>query len=154
MGIKSTKIVIQFKELPMNLYFDQDQVNHPNLLIIHIQPDEGITLRLNGNKLDYTGGTVPVQLYYSNNSNGSVNTPEAYERLLYDCILGDTTNFAHWDELNLSWKFIDAISNYWANNLPGSFPNYEAGTMGPKTSDELLKKDGFQWWSLLSDNVN
>lgn len=154
MGIKSTKIVVQFKELPMNLYFDQKRSTHPNLLIIHIQPDEGITFRLNGKKLGHSGETVPVQLHYSNNSVGSVNTPEAYERLLYDCMLGDTTNFAHWDELSLSWSFIDVISEYWHKNKPKNFPNYESGTMGPKASDELLKKDGFQWWSLLNDNVN
>ncbi|MDQ0255137.1 glucose-6-phosphate 1-dehydrogenase [Evansella vedderi] len=152
MSLKSTKIVIQFKELPMNLYFDQQQSTHPNLLIIHIQPDEGITLLLNGKKVGPTGETTPVQLDYSNNSVDSINTPEAYERLLYDCMLGDTTNFAHWDELNLSWNFIDVISNYWEKNHPGDFPNYKAGTMGPKASEELLKKDGFHWWSLFDSD--
>ncbi|SDY91681.1 glucose-6-phosphate 1-dehydrogenase [Evansella caseinilytica] len=147
MGIKSTKIVVQFKELPMNLYFDKNDVMHPNLLIIHIQPDEGISLVLNGKKIGPTGETIPVQLDYSNDSVDGVNTPEAYERLLYDCMLGDATNFAHWDELELSWKYVDAISKVW-ETLPAQFPNYPSGSMGPEESDRLLSADGFHWWPL------
>ncbi|MDG5789699.1 glucose-6-phosphate dehydrogenase [Evansella sp. AB-P1] len=152
LSFKSTKIVVQFKELPMNLYFHDNEVGHPNLLIIHIQPDEGITLMLNGKKIGPSGETTPVQLDYSNNSIDSFNTPEAYERLLHDCMLGDATNFTHWDEVELSWKFIDSISTAWEETR-GNFPNYKAGTMGPNESEYLLEKDGFRWW-LFSTNEN
>jgi glucose-6-phosphate 1-dehydrogenase len=148
---KSTKIVVQFKELPMNLYEDKQKSSkmHPNLLVIHIQPDEGITLFLNGKKLGLSGETTPVQLEYCNNCGiDALNTPEAYERLIYDCMLGDATNFTHWDEVALSWQLVDTISSAWESNKAADYPNYESGSMGPKASDELLAKDGFHWWPI------
>ncbi|WP_312889048.1 glucose-6-phosphate dehydrogenase [Desertibacillus haloalkaliphilus] len=144
MVLKSTKIVVQFKELPMNLYVTDKEQIHPNLLIIHIQPDEGITLILNGKKFGPTGETTPVQLDYSNNTIDNANTPEAYERLIYDCMIGDATNFTHWDEVYLSWKFIDAISAAWKDQE--GLHTYQAGEMGPKEAKQLLEKDGFHWW--------
>ena len=77
-----------------------------------------------------------------------MNTPEAYEKLLYDCLRGDATNFTHWDEVALSWQFVDEISAVWENE-PAVFPNYPAGSMGPKEADLLLEKDGFSWWPII-----
>ncbi|ADU30254.1 glucose-6-phosphate dehydrogenase [Evansella cellulosilytica] len=145
---KSTKIVIQFKELPMNLYYKNKETLHSNLLIIHIQPDEGISLTLNGKKLGPTGGTVPVRLDYRNDGIDGFNTPEAYERLLYDCMLGDATNFAHWDELDLSWNFIDAISEVWEKKSKKEPFLYPSGTMGPNESEDLLQENGHKWWPI------
>ncbi|KMK76509.1 glucose-6-phosphate dehydrogenase [Alkalihalobacillus pseudalcaliphilus] len=149
MSVKSTKIVVQFKDLPLNVYTQKsrDRKIHPNLLVIHIQPDEGITLILNGKKVGLLGETVPVDLEFKHSSIDGVNTPEAYERLIYDCMLGDATNFAHWDEVNLSWALIDPISQAWAESTQ-EIDTYAAGTMGPEASDLLLEKDGFKWWSL------
>ncbi|MRH44594.1 glucose-6-phosphate dehydrogenase [Aquibacillus halophilus] len=149
---KSTEIVIQFKDLPMNLYYDKGENIHPNLLVIHIQPDEGVTLHLNAKKGDYSSTSTPIQLSYNNNSNDKMNTPEAYEVLLYDCMRGDSTNFTHWDEVALSWKYVDIISNAWENKSSDQFPNYESGSNGPKDSDDLLEKDGFHWWSVTRDD--
>jgi glucose-6-phosphate 1-dehydrogenase len=146
---KSTEIVVQFKELPMNLYFDNDNPIHSNLLVIHIQPDEGMTLHLNAQQ----GGqafSTPIQLDYCNNCDDKMNTPEAYERLLYDCMQGDATHYTHWDEVALSWDFVDTIAEAWKDNKAQNFPNYESGTMGPNESAKLLLKDGFQWWSVKS----
>jgi glucose-6-phosphate 1-dehydrogenase len=150
MAVKSTKIVIEFKNLPMNLYFPAGEEQLPNLLVIHIQPEEGITLHINAKKSGPSGETTPIKMEFSNQSTAGINTPEAYERLIYDCLRGDATNFTHWDEVALSWKFIDAISQAWAAKKATYFPNYEAGTMGPDQADMLLEKDGFQWWSLLN----
>ncbi|MFP3490851.1 glucose-6-phosphate dehydrogenase, partial [Staphylococcus sp. SIMBA_130] len=61
---------------------------------------------------------------------------------------GDATNFARWDEVALSWQFIDPISVTWANEKEKEFPNYPAGSMGPKAADELLEKDNLHWWPL------
>jgi glucose-6-phosphate 1-dehydrogenase len=61
---------------------------------------------------------------------------------------GDATNFTHWDEVALSWKFVDTISNAWENTKDESFPNYEAGSTGPLASDELLEEDGHIWWEI------
>jgi glucose-6-phosphate 1-dehydrogenase len=145
---KSTKIVVQFKDVPMNLYYRTNEKIQPNLLIIHIQPDEGITLHLNGKKSGEYMKTTPIKLDYCNNCIDGINTPEAYEKLLYDCMRGDATNFTHWDEVAASWQFVDPISEVWENTKAIDFPNYEAGSMGPKASDELLQKDGFHWWPI------
>ncbi|WP_060787665.1 glucose-6-phosphate dehydrogenase [Geobacillus zalihae] len=149
MAEKSTKIVVQFKDVPMNLYYRTNETIAPNLLVIHIQPDEGITLHLNGKKTgESTTITAPFQLDYCNNCIDGINTPEAYEKLLYDCMRGDATNFTHWDEVAASWQFVDPISEVWANTKASDFPNYAAGSMGPAAADELLKQDGFHWWPI------
>ncbi len=142
---KSTKIIIQFKDIPMNLYYKNGSSLNPNLLVINIQPEEGIALHLNAKKTGEIMQTTPVKLNFSSKNIDGINTPEAYEKLLYDCIRGDATNFTHWDEVALSWRFIDQISAVWERER-ADFPNYEAGSMGPKAADELLEKDGFFWW--------
>ncbi|MFN7250720.1 MAG: glucose-6-phosphate dehydrogenase [Anaerobacillus sp.] len=149
---KSTKIVIQFKNLPMNLYYKSKEEMHPNLLIIHIQPDEGISIVLNGKKIGLSGETNPVKLDFCSSCQDVVNTPEAYEKLLNDCIIGDATNFTHWDEVALSWSFVDIISKVWENSTPTDFPNYESGSMGPKIADKLLADDGFHWWPITDES--
>lgn len=148
MGSKSTKIVIQFKDIPMNLYYQTDQTLNPNLLVIHIQPEEGITLHLNAKKAGQSMDATPVKLNFSNKAIDGINTPEAYEKLLFDCMRGDATNFTHWDEVALSWSFVDKISEMWENTKEESFPNYPAGSEGPKAADELLEKDGYFWWPI------
>ncbi|AST97857.1 glucose-6-phosphate dehydrogenase [Shouchella clausii] len=144
MAVKSTKIVVEFKELPLNLYSKENKQTGPNLLIIHIQPDEGMTIVLNGKKIG-SADTTPVHLQYRHDSEDRFNTPEAYERLLFDCMMGDATNFAHWDEVSLSWSLVDAISKAWSESGE-KLPTYRAGSMGPKEADKLLEADGFSWW--------
>lgn len=145
MAEKSTKIVIEFKDIPMNLYYKTNLEKHPNLLIINIQPNEGITLCLNAKKSGSGSLAEPIQLAYYQDEVPGINTPEAYEKLLYDCMTGDATNFTHWDEVALSWRFIDSILEGWAT-APNDFPNYRAGSMGPDAAHDLLAKDGFHWW--------
>lgn len=147
MRAKSTKVVIQFKDIPMNLYYQTEQTLNPNLLVIHIQPEEGITLHLNALKTGQGMNATPIKLSYASKGIDGLNTPEAYERLLDDCMRGDATNFTHWDEVALSWNFVDRISQVWQNTVT-HYPNYEAGTSGPKESDALLAKDGFFWWPI------
>ncbi|MFD1777188.1 glucose-6-phosphate dehydrogenase [Fredinandcohnia salidurans] len=144
---KSTKIVVQFKDIPMDLYYkEENEQQNPNLLVINIQPDEGITLYLNAKRPGQNTMTLPVKLDYCNNCIDGINTPEAYEKLIYDCMMGDTTNFAHWDEVALSWRYVDSISKVWENQIATEFPNYPSGSNGPKASDELLAENGFHWW--------
>lgn len=144
---KRTSIVIEFKDIPMNLYFKSDRERHPNLLVINIQPDEGITLYLNAKKAGAEALAEPIELSYKQDAMPAINTPEAYEKLLYDSMVGDATNFTHWDEVALSWKYIDPILNVWKEEQP-NFPNYESGSMGPVKSDKLLGQDGFHWWNV------
>ncbi|MBS4209674.1 glucose-6-phosphate dehydrogenase [Bacillus sp. FJAT-50079] len=151
MAAKSTKIIIQFKDVPMNLYYSSDQKLAPNLLVIHIQPEEGITLQLNAKDTGQSSETTPVKLNFSTNDIAGMNTPEAYEKLLHDCLRGDATNFTHWDEVALSWSLVDKISQVWESEK-ANFPNYAAGSMGPKEADELLAKDGFHWWPVANND--
>ncbi|MBL4954044.1 glucose-6-phosphate dehydrogenase [Neobacillus sp. YIM B02564] len=153
METKSTKIVIQFKDIPMNLYYRPEKELSPNLLVIHIQPEEGITLHLNAKKAGSHLDAQEVKLSFSNTGTYAMNTPEGYEKLLFDCMRGDATNFTHWDEVAYSWAFVDEISKVW-DQTKGDFPNYDAGTMGPKAADELLEKDGFFWWPINNLDVD
>jgi glucose-6-phosphate 1-dehydrogenase len=153
MKAKSTKIVIQFKDIPMDLYYQPEKMVNPNLLVIHIQPEEGITLHLNAKKSGQGTKATPVKLNYSKKGIDGLNTPEAYEKLLYDSLRGDATNFTHWDEVALSWSFVDNISAVWENTKEPGFPNYASGSMGPDAADNLLEKDGFFWWPITEIDV-
>ncbi|MDP4105777.1 MAG: glucose-6-phosphate dehydrogenase, partial [Bacillota bacterium] len=101
MATKTTKIVVQFKDIPMNLYYQREL--NPNLLVIHIQPEEGITLHLNAKKAGVHLDANEEKLSFANTGVNAMNTPEGYEKLLYDCMRGDATNFTHWDEVAYSW---------------------------------------------------
>lgn len=154
MTAKSTKIVVQFKNIPMNLYYQPEKELNPNLLVIHIQPEEGITLHLNAKKEGGHLDAQEVKLSFANTGVHAMNTPEGYEKLLYDCMRGDATNFTHWDEVAYAWNFVDKISNYWKGIRSGrSFPNYLSGSMGPRAAEELLERDGFFWWPVTDLDV-
>lgn len=142
MASKVTEIVIQFKEMPKNLYFNKDGDLGPNLLVISIYPAEGLSLRINAKKPGADNEVVPIAMEFTNDSKG--RTPEAYERLLHDAIEGDLTFFTHWDEVSLAWKFVDPIRRAWRGNP--NLPLYEAGSWGPKEADRLLALDGKAWW--------
>ncbi|SEO64638.1 glucose-6-phosphate 1-dehydrogenase [Amphibacillus marinus] len=143
---KLTEIVIQFKDLPINLYKDKGDTIDPNLLIIRVQPDEGITMHLNAKKTDYDTTSTQITMHYDKADEG-IESPEAYEVLLNDCLNGDSTSFVHSDEVALSWKFIDVISQAWSAKQ-ADFPNYKSGDNGPDAANELLAKDGFHWWDI------
>lgn len=143
---KSIQVVVEFKEVPMNLYYQKDKHLDSNLLVINIQPNEGVSIHLNGKKYVQGIETEPVQLSYAMSAQDKMNTVDAYENLLYDVLKGDATNFTHWEELKSTWKFVDSIQQAWGHFEP-EFPNYESGTNGPLDSDLLLSRDGFKWWN-------
>ncbi len=144
---KSTEIIVQFKSIPEILYWKEFENLKPNLLVIRIQPMEGIFMQFNAKKPGTETQIVPVQMDFCQNCEIGSNSPEAYERLLYDVMKGDSTLFTRWDEVEYSWRFIDTIAKAWEREKP-LFPNYDAGTWGPKEADELLRKDGRKWWIL------
>ncbi|GEP84679.1 glucose-6-phosphate 1-dehydrogenase [Staphylococcus piscifermentans] len=148
MSKKSIQIVIEFKKNPRNLYYENNEDNAANLLVIDVQPNEGFSLCVNGKKSDQNNEMQSVKLPYTMPINDKMNTVDAYENLIFDVLLGDQTNFTHWDELMYSWLFIDEIEKVWSYEQP-NFPNYKAGTNGPEESDELLERDGLSWWNNL-----
>ena len=147
MPAKSTEVVIQYKSLPKILYAKEYRELEPNLLVIRIQPKEGVFFQFNAKKPGSIETTIPVQMDFSHIAEFGNNTPEAYEKLISDVMKGDSTLFTRWDEVEYSWKFVDAISENWLNE-ESNFPNYKAGTWGPQESDELLTRDKRKWWNI------
>jgi glucose-6-phosphate 1-dehydrogenase len=145
---RTTEIAIIFKEPPHVLFQKMKQKTEANTLVIRIQPDEGIALKINCKVPGPSSPVVPVKMDFKYSSFFGLTPPEAYERLILDAILGDSTLFAREDEVFESWKFFDPILNFWAKHPAKDFPNYEAGSSGPDASDALLKKDGRAWRQL------
>jgi glucose-6-phosphate 1-dehydrogenase len=142
---RETTIAIQFKRAPKPPFEASTEDGlRPNVLLLNIQPDEGISLAI-GAKVPGQGlaiRTVHMDFLYG----GSFRTglPEAYERLVLDCMLGDPTLFMRADEVEEQWAIVDAIVAAWARDRP-NFPNYASGTWGPVAADELLHRDGRSW---------
>ena len=142
---RETTIGIQFKRAPHPPFEDATTEElQPNMLLVHVQPDEGVSLAI-GAKVPGQGmriRTVHMDFLYG----GAFRTelPEAYERLLLDAMLGDQTLFTRSDEVEEQWALVDAIVSGWARDRP-AFPNYAAGTWGPAGSDELTRRDGRAW---------
>jgi glucose-6-phosphate 1-dehydrogenase len=144
---KSTEIIIQFKSIPKFLYGKEYENLAPNLLVIGVQPREGIYFQFNNKRPGTENFIIPVQMDFCQTCQFEINTPEAYERLIFDVMHGDNTLFTSWDEVEYSWKFVDTISSQW-NNENLQLPIYEAGSFGPKEADELLIKNKRHWWNL------
>ena len=143
---RTTKIMIQFKRAPFVL-FRTTAVNRlePNRLVLHLQPDEGISLSF-GAKIPgpvVQIGGVDMNFNYTDYFNATPQT--GYERLLYDCMLGDATLFQRSDMVETAWHVVAPILDVWEALPPRRFPNYAAGTWGPPEADELLSKDGRHW---------
>jgi glucose-6-phosphate 1-dehydrogenase len=141
-----TEIAIQFNRPPFML-FRKTSVEHltPNLLVLHIQPDEGISLRF-GAKMPgplVQLGSVNMDFRYADYFGSTPST--GYERLLYDCMTGDATLFQRADMVEASWGVVAPILDVWKALPPRNFPNYAAGTWGPKEADELIERDGRRW---------
>jgi len=142
---RSTEIAIQFKEVPHRLFVESSSDPEPNLLAIRIQPDEGIMLRF-GAKIPGLGIDVrSVTMDFTYGSAFAVDSPDAYETLILDALLGDASLFTRADEVETAWGIVDPIITAWADDGPPDFPNYEAGTWGPAAADDLLARDGRRW---------
>ncbi|HEY2327674.1 MAG TPA: glucose-6-phosphate dehydrogenase [Gaiellaceae bacterium] len=142
---RETTIAIQFKRAPHPPFDDGGGEGlRPNVLLIHVQPNEGVSLAI-GAKVPGAGmqiRTVHMDFLYGGAFREGL--PDAYERLILDAMLGDATLFTRSDEIEEQWALVDAIVAFWQRDRP-SFPNYAAGTWGPKASDELLHRDGRSW---------
>jgi glucose-6-phosphate 1-dehydrogenase len=143
-----TEIVVQFKRAPFVL-FRKTAVDklEPNRLVLHLQPDEGISLSF-GAKIPgpvVRLGGVDMAFNYADYFNVAPQT--GYERLMYDCMLGDATLFQRSDMVEAAWNVVAPIQNVWGALEPREFPNYAAGTWGPVEADELLTKDGRRWFN-------
>jgi glucose-6-phosphate 1-dehydrogenase len=153
---RATEIAIQFRRVPHSPFEGSipapsgERPGHaiePNLLILRIQPDEGITLRFSAKVPGQSMRIRTVNMDFLYGSAFLKESPDAYERLLLDCMLGDPTLFAREDEVEEAWRFCTAILDGWRAHPPkrDDFPNYEAGTWGPQEARDFMARDGRQW---------
>jgi glucose-6-phosphate 1-dehydrogenase len=147
---KASKIAVQFKSVPHSMFFPMTPDDLiPNILVFHVQPEEGITLRIQakhpGPKLCMDA--LEMKFHYSDVIEGDL--PDAYERLLLDCMLGDQTLFIRHDDMEVAWSLITPVLEAWEKDperkKTGSLYPYPSGSWGPRESEALLEKDGRYW---------
>ena len=152
MPTKHSSIIIQFKRAPFVLFRDTSiERLTTNRLVIHIQPDEGLTLHF-GAKIPgpiVNMGPVDMDFNYVDHFGEQVST--GYERLLYDCMIGDATLFQRADMVEAGWSIVTPLLDVW-NAIPArNFPNYAAGDWGPADADALLENDGREWKNIIDE---
>ena len=143
---RHTEIAIQGKRAPLTLFRDTPVSDlKANQVVIHIAPDEGISLRFHAKVpgAQMKVGSVEMQFNYADYFGSEPNT--GYEVLLYDCIMGDQTLFQRADMVEAAWTAVDPILDVWKALPPKQFPNYAAGSWGPREADEIINRDGRSW---------
>jgi glucose-6-phosphate 1-dehydrogenase len=142
---KLSQITIEFKEPPHLLFPTNNGHLTPNMLVLYLQPDEGVHWRFEAKVPDTIADmrSVDMEFHYAD-SFGKTAIPESYERLLLDTLTGDASLFTRADEVETAWKLIDPIMEGWeSQKQPVAF--YEQGSWGPQESDKLLERDGRRW---------
>jgi glucose-6-phosphate 1-dehydrogenase len=140
-----TEIALNFKQAPHLPFAETDTAElGSNALVLRIQPDEGVTMRF-GAKVPGTQMEIrEVNMDFAYGGSFTDASPEAYERLILDVLLGDPPLFPQHEEVELSWQILDPVLDYW-HSLGVPPDNYAAGTWGPASADEMLARDGFSW---------
>ena len=146
LAMKASEIVVQFKRPPEILFGkDAKYALSPNLLVIRIQPNEGITLYLNSKTPGLETRLQPIELAFGYETTFGSNTPEAYERLILDALNGDGTLFIRGDEAETSWGLLSPVLDYWQDQRSKGLESYASGTWGPISADKLLLSRGHEW---------
>ena len=141
-----TEIAVQFKQVPLSLFGARNYAGDaPNLLVLSLQPDEGITLSFGAKAPGSVFQIEPVKMEFGYASTFGGEPPEAYERLLQDCLTGDATLFTRSDEVCEAWEFTTGVMEGWSQQSLRNLPVYEAGTWGPDVADEFISKEGRHW---------
>jgi glucose-6-phosphate 1-dehydrogenase len=142
---RTTEIMIQFRCAPHIVFRERDV--EPNRLVLNIQPDEGISVSFGAKRpgTDMGIGNVTMNFSYREAFGGASRS--AYATLLNDCLRGDATLFDRGDSVEAAWSLVDPILDVWSAARTGTVPTYPAGTWGPKESDQLLERDGRQWYN-------
>jgi glucose-6-phosphate 1-dehydrogenase len=141
-----TDIAIRFNDAPHSVFSEEAFASGrgPNLLILRIQPEEGISLRFRSKQPGAGMRLRPVSMDFNYGSSFGERSPSAYETLLLDAMAGDSTLYTRQDMVEASWKAVEPIQNVWAETK-FDFPNYAAGTWGPQAADEMLSRRGHTW---------
>lgn len=142
---RTTEIVITFKKSPNILFTKDDKQNNPNQIIFRIQPNEGTSFQVNSKVPGPQNVIQPVNMDFQYSSYFGTEVPEAYERLILDCMLGDNTLFARVDESLNSWKFLNPVLDHWAKTPLKDSEFYQSGTWGTEHSESLLRDEERKW---------
>jgi glucose-6-phosphate 1-dehydrogenase len=140
-----TEIVIHFKQTPHHLFQRESGKVSANQLIIRIQPDEGILLKFDMKEPGAGFNVKNVNMDFHYTDLADMRVPSAYERLLHDVMLGDSTLFSRDDEVETTWKFLEPIQKAWASNKAIKIFGYPAGTWGPEHANDLIAGEGLTW---------
>jgi glucose-6-phosphate 1-dehydrogenase len=144
---RSTCIAIHFNQVPLPLFGWRNLVGHaPNILTINIQPDEGISLTFGAKAPGPINQIEPVNMHFDYVETFGGEPPEAYERLLLDCLIGDATLFTRTDEVQAAWAFTSDILEAWQTYPVSNLPVYESGTWGPPGADDFVRQRGGHLW--------
>jgi glucose-6-phosphate 1-dehydrogenase len=139
-----TEIAIQFNPAPLAIFDSEGDSLSPNLLILRIQPEEGISLKFLSKRPGAGMHLRPVSMDFNYGSSFGERSPSAYETLLLDALIGDATLYTRQDMVEASWAVVEPIQNLWRETR-FDFPNYQAGTWGPPAADEMLAQRGHAW---------
>jgi glucose-6-phosphate 1-dehydrogenase len=134
---QATEIAVQFKQPPLRL-FEGTRAIAPNLIVMRIQPDEGIALRFSAKQPGPATHVRDVNMDFRYSAAFGMASANAYERLLLDCMLGDASLFASSKFVELAWSLLMPILDAWKNHRAPDFPNYAAGTWGPAAANKLM----------------
>jgi glucose-6-phosphate 1-dehydrogenase len=146
LAAQNTHIVIQFRRAPFVLFRDTPVENlMPNQLVLHISPEEGISLQFAAKVPGPIMRLGAVDMNFEYADYFGLQPSTGYERLLHDCMIGDQTLFQRADMVEAGWYVVSPALDVWKALPPRNFPNYAAGTWGPKEADELLERDGRHW---------
>ena len=144
--LSASEVRIQFRPTPNVLFAAQcGQHLDPNALTLRLQPNEGISLRFNGKVPGTSLAVRPVRMHFSYDAEFGAYTPEAYERLLLEAMVGDATLFIRRDEVETAWQIVDSIRKGWEGKSLTNREFYAAGTWGPVAADDLLAQSGHAW---------
>ncbi len=147
--LRASEVAVQFKDVPHFLFGAENREElEANVLVLHIQPDEGLTLRVSSKEPGARVQIETVKMDFRYGSTFGAQSPEAYERLLLDVMHGDATLFMRRDAVEESWAWVTNVLDAWAQKGARWLPEYRAGTWGPVEADRLIEADGRRWRGL------
>jgi len=144
--VRASEVSIVFRPVPHQSFPSSALEGwQPNRLEIHIQPEEGLSLHIQAKQPGLRVRLNPAEMQFRYQDAFQSPSPEAYETLLLDILLGDATLFMRADQIEAAWSVVDPVLEAWADKTPTDFPNYAAGSWGPEAANALLARDGRHW---------
>jgi glucose-6-phosphate 1-dehydrogenase len=152
---RGTEIMVQFKKAPEVVFRETPGARHvaPNTLVFHVQPDQGIELRFQAKTPGPSMSLQQVNMRFDYRESFEASRGTGYEVLIYNCMIGDAMLFSRTDLVEAAWRIAQPILDAWASEPPDGFPNYPAGSWGPKAAFDLIERDGRRWLETIHREV-